>query len=401
MTGLLAQHGAAKGKKITDSILEGILKGAIFSPNDEKIDSIITYVEKTDGLNFENTFLDPQFYFSTFESTVLKKLSDIDSYPSNIVRRDWRKKSPNILNYIEVHAEKTQEISSTLIAPGFYIDNIDWRFDYSIEMYNYCVEKFKFKKYALSLLINTSFFSNKVNVDELIDELDDTVKFKDFIYITFCHDNNAESNYEEMDSSCLGNILYTIYRLKKIGFKIIIGYTFINSILFSVLDCDFVASGWFNTLRKFQKNRFDLSDTFGRRKKRYTSTPLLSYIMFEDLRRMLDTEIINYEDVLSGSKYDDKYQKNPESLSFVDLEHQYWESISIILGRMEKAGDISSRINFMRELIKNAIELYKKVIVLLERNEEKEAATRIKSTSKHLVTWLDAIDVFKSRALIV
>lgn len=94
-----------------------------------------------------------------------------------------------------------------------------------------------------------------------------TVKFKDFIYITFCHDNNAESNYEEMDSSCLGNILYTIYRLKKIGFKIIIGYTFINSILFSVLDCDFVASGWFNTLRKFQKNRFDLSDTFGRRKK--------------------------------------------------------------------------------------------------------------------------------------
>lgn len=123
--------------------------------------------------------------------------------------------------------------------------------------------------------------------------------------------------------------------------------------------------------------------------------------MFEDLRRMLDTEIINYEDVLSGSKYDDKYQKNPESLSFVDLEHQYWESISIILGRMEKAGDISSRINFMRELIKNAIELYKKVIVLLERNEEKEAATRIKSTSKLLVTWLDAIDVFKSRALIV
>ena len=26
-----------------------------------------------------------------------------------------------------------------------------------------------------------------------------------------------------------------------------------NSILFSVLDCEFVASGWFNTLRKFQK----------------------------------------------------------------------------------------------------------------------------------------------------
>ncbi|EOI6974606.1 hypothetical protein ACMVKW_000926 [Listeria monocytogenes] len=401
MTKLLAQHGAAKGQKITDGISAGNLKGAIFSPNDEKIESIIAYVEKTDGLNFENTFLDPQFYFSTFEPAILKKLSDVDVYPSNIARRDWRKKNHNILDYVKIHAEKTGELSSTLITPGFYIDNIDWHFDYSIEMYNYCVEKFEFKKYGLSLLINTSFFSNKGNVDELIDELEDNVEYKDYIYLTFCHDNNSENNYEEMDSSCLGNILYTIYQLKKSGFKIIVGYTFINSILFSVLECEFVASGWFNTLRKFQRNRFDLSDSFGRRKKRYTSIPLLSYIMFDDLRRMLETEVINYEDVLSGSKYDDMFQQDPESLSFVDLEHQYWESISKILRRMEKAGNISDRINLMRDLIKSAIELYKKVIDVLEQNGEKEAATRIKSTSKHLVTWLDAIDVFKSNALIV
>lgn len=401
MTELLAQHGAAKGQKITDSIISGNLKGAIFSPNDEKIDSIVTYVEKTEGLNFENTFLDPQFYFSTFEPTVLKKLSDIPVYPSNIARRDWRKKNSNILDYINMHSENTQLLSNTLITPGFYIDNIDWHFDYSIEMYNYCVNKFEFSKYALSLLVNASFFSNKTNVDELIDELEDTVEYKDYIYMTFCHDNNSENNYEEMDSSCLGNILYTIYRLKKIGFKIIVGYTFMNSILFSVLDCDFVASGWFNTLRKFQKNRFDLSDSFGRRKKRYTSTPLLSYIMFDDLKTMLDTKEINFEEILSGSKYDGMFERDPDSLSFVDLEHQYWESISIILEKMEESGNIENRIGLMRSLIKNAIELYKKVIGLLEKNGENVAATRIKSTSKHLVTWLDAIDVFKSNALIV
>ena len=57
-----------------------------------------------------------------------------------------------------MHAEKTQSLSSTLITPGFYIDNIDWHFDYSIEMYNYCVEKFEFNRYALSLLVHTSFF---------------------------------------------------------------------------------------------------------------------------------------------------------------------------------------------------------------------------------------------------
>ncbi|MFB5455239.1 hypothetical protein ACE40W_07085 [Enterococcus avium] len=401
MTELLAQHGPAKGQKITDSLLDGNLNGAIFSPNDEKIDSIIAYVEKTNELNFENTFLDPQFYFSTFEPTILKKLSDISVYPSNIARRDWRKKSSKILDYIDLHAGNTQILSNTLITPGFYIDNIDWHFDYSIEMYNYCVEEYEFNRYALSLLINTSFFSNKANVEELIDELEDNIEQKEYIYMTFCHDNNTETNYEEMDSSCLGNILYTLYRIKKMGFKIILGYTFMNSVLFSILDCEFVASGWFNTLRKFQKNRFDLSDTFGRRKKRYTSTPLLSYVMFEDLKTMLNTKVIGYEDILSGTKYDDRFQQNPDSLSFVDLEHQYWESISLILGEIEKAGDISNRINFMREVINKAIELYKKVISLLEQDGEKEAATRIKSTSKHLVTWLDAIDVFKSNALIV
>ena len=38
---------------------------------------------------------------------------------------------------------------------------------------------------------------------------------------------------------------------------------------------------------------------------------------------------------------------------------------------------------------------------LVEKNGENIATTRIKSTSKHLVTWLDAIDVFESNALIV
>lgn len=401
MTKLLAQHGAAKGQKITDSIVKGNLEGAIFSPNDEKIDSIVTYALETDGLNFQNTFLDPQFYFSTFEPTVLKKLSDIPTYPSNIVRRDWRKKSSAIFDYIDFHVSKTQLISNTLIAPGFFIDNIDWHFDYSIEMFNYCVEKFQFDNYALSLLVNSLFFSNKANVDEFIDELEDTVEHKDYIYLTFCHNNTSESNYEEMDSSCLGNILYTIYRLRKIGFKVILGYTFMNSILFSILDCEFVASGWFNTLRKFQKNRFDLSDTFGRRKKRYTSTPLMSYIMFDDLKIIFDTGLISYEDILSNTTYDNTFQKDSDSLSFVDLEHQYWESISTFLEDMENLDDISSRIKLMESTIQNAIELYKKVIDALEKNEEKTAATRIRSTSKHLITWLDAIEVFKSNALIV
>lgn len=144
-----------------------------------------------------------------------------------------------------------------LITPGFFVDNIDWHFDYSIDIYDHCVEKYSassehnFKNYALSLLISASFFNNKDNVNEMIEELEEECDNKDFIYLTICQDGKADINFEEMDANCLGNILYFIYKLKRIGFKFIMGYTFMNSLLFSMVGCEFVASGWFNTLRKF------------------------------------------------------------------------------------------------------------------------------------------------------
>ena len=288
MTKLVVQHGPAKGQKINDSIDAHNVNGVIFSQNDEYFDSIYEYVVKNQGLSDVNCFLDPQFYYSTFDSSILKKLNDIESYPSNVTRRDWRKRNDTILAYLDYHAEKTKYISNTLITPGFYVDNIDWHFDYSVEIYNYCIEKYDFDHYALSLMIQNTFFSNKKNVEELVEELDDMCKKRDYIYLTICYDVTAESNYEEIDPNCLANLLYSIYQLRRMGFKIIMGYSFMNSILFSMLGCEYVASGWFNTLRKFQKNKFELVDTFGRRKKRYTSIPLLSYLMLDDLNSMLD-----------------------------------------------------------------------------------------------------------------
>ena len=86
MTELLVQHGPAKGNKITDSLEAGNISGVIFSQNDENINSVIKYVEANEFLNHENTFIDPQFYYSTFEKSIFKKLGDIEHFPSNIAR---------------------------------------------------------------------------------------------------------------------------------------------------------------------------------------------------------------------------------------------------------------------------------------------------------------------------
>lgn len=405
MTELLAQHGPAKGSKITDSINNGNIFGVIFSQNDENIDSIGKYVQENEFLNYDNTYIDPQFYYSTFEKSILKKLGDIEQFPSNIARRDWRKKNPKLINFLDYHIKTSNNFSNTLIAPGFYIDNIDWHFDYSIDIYNYCVEQYAddydFENYAISLLISASFFNNTDNVNEMIEELEEECDKKDFIYMTICHDGKADINYEEMDANCLGNILYFIYKLKKVGFRFIMGYTFMNSILFSMVGCDYVASGWFNTLRKFQKNRFDLSDTFGRRKKRYTSIPLLSNIMFDDIHSMIESGAITEKEILSNTYFDEIHNIDEDSVSFVDLEHQYWESISNILDEFSSIRNIQKRLTFINHLIEDALEKYQKVIQVLDKKNEKEAVTRIRTASKHLVTWLSAIDKFKNQSVII
>lgn len=68
---------------------------------------------------------------------------------------------------------------------------------------------------------------------------------------------------------------------------------------------------------------------------------------------------------------------------------------------ISEATTIEERIVNMRTAINNAIQLYKKAIDVLNENDELESAKRLKNASKHLVTWLDAIDIFQATAVII
>lgn len=398
MTKIYAQHGPAKGKKIQDGLKGNYLSGSIFSLNDEGIDSVYKYYSSVEELTRDNTYLDPQFYYSTFEASVLKKLNDLEDFPSQIVRRDWRKRDNKIINFLNMHAERSKKISNTLITPGFYINDIDWKFDYSLEIYSHCVNEYQgFSNYAMSLMISTSFFANKANVEELIEELNELEAEKDSIYLVICHESRAEeNNYELIDQTWLANILYTLHQLKESGFKLIIGYNFMNSVLFSMMGAEIIATGWFNTLRKFDKSKFEITDSFGRRKKRYTSLPLLSNIMVDDLKQILDSVEIDFSRISSGSSLDDRLSQDFENASFVELEHQFWESINSICQEISQYDDLKNRVNIVRKKIIEGISIYQLAIENLESKSQVEAAKRLKTNSKHLHSWLNAIDIFKS-----
>ena len=170
MTKYLIQHGPAKGSKIEKAIVDNYCDGVIFSPREETIESIKSYCSNH-FLNKNNTFYDPQFYYARYDSSLYKNLDKNVTYPSEIKRRDWRTRDENLLKYFDNHAEETFSISNQLITPGLCIDSLDWKFDHTLDIYNYCIEKYKqFDSYYLSLAIAENMFHSKNDIDELLED---------------------------------------------------------------------------------------------------------------------------------------------------------------------------------------------------------------------------------------
>ncbi|NRY60866.1 hypothetical protein [Clostridium beijerinckii] len=395
MTKLFAQHGAAKGKKIDNAFDNDRIQGVIMSPREEGIDTMISYFNNNNLLNKDNCLYDPQFYYSTYNTSLLKKLEELECYPQNVERKDWRKKAERLLNYFDSHVKQSEKFSNSIIVPGFHIDKLDWKLDYSLDIYSYFYEKYENKNQYLSLLISFSLFHSSSDVDEMIEEVIDSIpkEERNGIYLTICYESTSNNNYEDVDPENLANVLYFVHSLKKEGFRIIVGYTFINSLLFAMLECDIVSSGWFNTLRKFNKDRFEESDTFGRRKKRYTSIPLLTNITF-DIINNFDNDL--FIKCLSGTSFDEAVADDLESVSFVDLEQQYWEAINNCIRDINESNE---KIEYTIELIKDAKELYSDI--LARNSSAVELCSRIKKASSHLDVWITAILLFKRRASIV
>lgn len=401
MTKVLIQHGPAKGNKITDAINNDEASGVVFSLREELFDSIKAYSSSTSSLNKDNIFIDPQFYYSTFNKDLLKNLEHNFDFPAEVSRRDMRTKDPRIDGYFNKYYSSIKEISNNIITPTLYIDSIDWKFDYSLDIY----KKFrdfdtdnKFSHY-MSLLMDVKLFHSKNDVDEIL--LDLVEENKDYnnngIYLVINYDTNADNNYESIDPETLSNILYFIYSLQKKNFSVIVGYTFVNSLLFNMLNCDYIASGWFNNLRKFNTARFDGVDIFGRRKKKYLSLPLLTYLPFEtinEIAKNFDVDVLK-----SNTKIDTTAFNDSDDVSFVDLEHQYWEALSIMSAEANDIESIEERIKFTKRKIEFAIKMYSDIYNTIPNYAELQNV--LKKASSHLEDWLLGIELFIKKAQLI
>ena len=399
MTKILIQHGPQKGQKIENALNSNNVNGAIFSLRDEKIDSIFDYISKCPNLNSKNSFIDSQFYYSTYDKDVVKNLENTLHFPLEVSRRDMRTKSARMDEYFKDYSEYLEGKIDNIFVPGLSIDAIDWKFDYTLDIYKQFKENNKFENCYMTMVISSKMFHSKNDIDEiLLDISDDTNEFdSNGIYLIINYDDTSDTNYENIDPETLSNILYFIYMLKRKNFKIIVGYTFINSILFAMLDCEYIGSGWFNNLRKFTNSKFESVDIFGRRKKKYFSIPLMSYINLETIRDLKSYYEIN--ELKSKTLCDDLAFSNIDDVSFVDLEHQFWEALNIVINDVNSLEYIEEKIKIIKSKILNAIALSDKVINSIP--DFVELKNIIKVNTSHLKEWLFAIDLFMKKASIL
>ncbi len=127
-----------------------------------------------------------------------------------------------------------------------------------------------------------------------------------------------------------------------------------------MLDCEYIGSGWFNNLRKFTNSKFESVDIFGRRKKKYFSIPLMSYINLETIRDLKSYYEIN--ELKSKTLCDDLAFSNIDDVSFVDLEHQFWEALNIVINDVNSLENMEEKNKIIKVKILNAIALSDKVI---------------------------------------
>ena len=394
MTKLLIQHGPAKGQKIQVALDKKISDGVVFSPREEKLESIKNYCNSVQILNKDNIYIDPQFYYSTYNKDFAKLLDGQFNYPVEISRRDCRKNKEIIYEYFDEYVEAVQPISNNIITPGFSIEAIDWKFDYSIDFYNDFKERYNFKRYYLSLMLSSKIFHSKNDTEDILEDLKENIEEKDGIYLIINHIPSQDNNYDSIDPETLSNIMYFIYTLKRENINIIVGYTFLNSILYAMLDCEAIASGWFNKLRKFDQNRFEIVEKYEKRKKRYFSIPSLTYMTIELINEFKNDIDIS---ILYSNTFCDKIAlEDEDNVSFVDLEQQYWEALFNVLSEINQTETIEEKIKLVKKMISKAREILE--IIMNVTHTKEVVQDKVRNSFKHIDDWGFAIELFEKKA---
>lgn len=393
---IFAQHGPAWKPKLERLFSNQLIDGVIWDPREETVERIKEIRSQDNSYSSVENIVDLKVYYRQFPSSIPKRLSDLDYFPEHAIDRVFLRNTENI----EVLVDKSISFQidfnvDVIVAPSLYLYSfndriVDKLFD-TWEFFYEQVEKSEFKgsKYV-SVIFGESALENKSYITDFLNDFSDIAKNFDGIYITVDRENNNKHRHD-FNPTRLNGMLQLIYDLKNLGLKVLIGYSGIESILYFTVGADAVGTGWFYSLRNFNKEQKGLepAESMGRQKKRYTSTKMLFELAIEDdifsIPDNLKEEL--YEKILTECQLDVKVKEgNIESINLNEIYQQYFESLKQVIDIVKDIDDIEGKIRYTEQLLDTAEENIK-------RYNESEVLSRI--NGKHIQSYRTALNQFK------
>lgn len=335
-------------------------------------------------------------YYKQFPSSIPKKLSELDYFPENDIDRAFLRNTDNLETLVEKSIAFQIDFDvDVIMAPSFYLYSFNdrivdklldtWEIFYE-QLEEQEIDKSKF----VSIIFNETALENKSYITDFLDDFSDIAPKFDGIYITIDRENNNNHRHD-FNPNRLNGILQLIYDLKNLGLKVIIGYSGIESIVYFAVGADAIGTGWFYSLRNFNKEQKGLEpvDSMGRQKKRYTSMKMLFELAIEEEILSIPNQLKEdlYGKILTGCDLDTKIlDGNIEDISLNEIYEQYFESLKQVVDTITEKDSIEEKINFVEQLLNTAasnIECY----------NESETLQRI--NGKHIQNYQSALNQFK------
>lgn len=393
---IFAQHGPAWKPKLERFFSNQLIEGVIWDPREERVERIKEIRSNDDNYSSIENMVDLKVYYKQFPSSIPKKLSELDYFPENDIDRAFLRNTDNLETLVGKSIDFQLDFNvDVIMAPSFYLYSFNDRIVDKLldtwEIFHETLEEKSIDKSKyVSMIFNETALENKSYITDFLDDFSDIAQKFDGIYITIDRENNNNHRHD-FNPNRLNGMLQLIYDLKNLGLRVIIGYSGIESILYFAVGADAIGTGWFYSLRNFNKEQKGLEpvDSMGRQKRRYTSMKMLFELAIEEeilsIPDHLKEEL--YGKILTGCELDAKVlEGNVEDISFNEIYEQYFESLKQVVDAITEKDSIEEKISFVEQLLNTADSN-------IERYNESETLQRI--NGRHIQNYQSALGQFK------
>jgi hypothetical protein len=399
---IFAQHGPAWKPKLDRLFPKNLIEGVIWDPREESVERIKEVRSNNSDYSLGKNMVDLKIYYKQFPSSTVKRLNDLSYFPKEEIDRVFLRNTENIELLVGKSIDFQIDFGvDILVSPSLYLYSfndriVDKLFD-TWEVFYEQVNKKEIKKEKyISIIFSESALENKSYISEFLDDFSDIAHKFDGIYITVDRENNNKHRHD-FNPTRLKGMLQLIYDLKNLNLKVMIGYVGIECVLYFAVGADVVGTGWFYSLRNFNKEQKGLEpvDGMGRQKKRYTSMKMMYELAIEDeifsIPRQHKTEL--YEKIFSGCELDEKVQGgNIESINFNDMYQQYFEALKQSVDMITDKRSLEEKLLAVNELITTAE---------INIKRYNELGTLQKLNGKHIQNYKNALKGFQEDNFII